>query len=544
VTSILILAIFFAQQSAPPEKCTLSGTVVDSVTGLPLGKVEIVAEHVGGNDPGASTTTEARGNFLLVDIDPGRYRLAAKRSGYLDMHYGAKRSSGTGSTLTVTAGQKTENLQIRMTPFGVIAGTVRDSDGEPMTDAHVVLYTASYDAGRRRIRQDFDAATDDLGQFRIANLPSGKYYVSAVPGSRNESPPKVDHSAKSDTQPEARITTFYPGTADPSIARLVEVAVGARVTGVDIALIRSRLYRISAHIDAPKGLDVSAALSYSVDGFGGVGNSRLVDNSGDVEIAGVPPGSYLLRFSVSDPQKPFDGVIIMSGGERCDGSVALSVDHSDVEGLQLAAPGCADVTGHVTIKGAKPSDSAGGFTWVELDPGVGVGNGSVFLRADGTFGIHCAPGRHTLRFTGLPGPRGLYVESIRSGDQDVLRNGFTTSGSEHIELEIVLASDGGRVEGVVSDADDKPVMGATVVLIPSDPALRAWPDFSGEGVTDQSGHFELKNAAPGEYKLFAWDDIEENSWFDPGVLKDYEAKGEPVTVKAKDSQTVKLHVIP
>ena len=96
----------------------------------------------------------------------------------------------------------------------------------------------------------------------------------------------------------------------------------------------------------------------------------------------------------------------------------------------------------------------------------------------------------------------------------------------------------------MSDADDQPVLGATVVLVPNDPALRARFDFIKDTVTDQAGHFDLKNAAPGEYKLFAWVDIEPGSWFDPDVLRDYEAKGEPVTVKAKDSQSLKLHVIP
>ena len=101
------------------------------------------------------------------------------------------------------------------------------------------------------------------------------------------------------------------------------------------------------------------------------------------------------------------------------------------------------------------------------------------------------------------------------------------NGSEHIELDVVLASDGGQVEGVVSDANDKPVLGATVVLIPNDAALRTRFDYTRDAVTDQAGHFELKGVAPGEYKLFAWDDIEESSWFDPDVLRGYEAKGKP-----------------
>jgi len=62
----LLLAFFLAAQDKPPEKCTLSGTVVSSVSGEPLNHVEVFAEPVsGGTD--ATTTTDDKGNFTLVD---------------------------------------------------------------------------------------------------------------------------------------------------------------------------------------------------------------------------------------------------------------------------------------------------------------------------------------------------------------------------------------------------------------------------------------------------------------------------------------------
>jgi hypothetical protein len=541
MTPVLILALFLAQQTVPlPEKCTLSGTVVDALTGLPLAKAEVVAEHVGGHDPGASTTTDAKGHFLVVEIDPGQYRLAAKRSGYLETHYGAKRSSGGGSTLTLTAGQKIEEIQVKLTPFGVIAGTVRDSDGEPMADVTVDLQTVSYSAGRRRVRGYDSTGTDDLGQYRIANLEPGKYYISAVAQSRGGNlRSAVDHSAKSDNPPEFPIRTFYPGTADPSSARPIELAAGARVTGVDIEFIRSPVHKVAVHIDAPKGLVVSASLGYSADGFDSVGTSRPVGTGGDVEITGVPSGSYLMRISATEPGKPFDGTIDLFGRNGCSVSVPLSVGRDDVAGLRVAAAGCAEITGHVTFEGDKKPQPCG-VDCVAFDDGLQ--DQSAFLKPDGSFRILLSPGHDSIDLAGMQ--NGFYVRSIRSGNQDVLRNGFTASSSEHIELEVALAADGGEIEGVVSDADDKPVMGATVVLIPNDLQLRSRLDYTRKSVTDQSGHFELKNAAPGGYKLFAWDDIEDSSWFDPDVLKSYEAKGEPVFVKGKDSQTVKLHLIP
>ena len=313
MTPALILALFLAQQTVqPPERCTLSGTVVDALTGLPLARVEVVAEHVGGHDPGASTTTDANGNFLMIEIEPGQYRLAGKRNGYLETHYGAKRPTGGGSTLTLTKGQKMEDLQLKLTPFGVIAGTIRDSDGEPMADVTVDIETgARYAAGRRRVQGYDTTSTDDLGQYRIANLEPGQYYVSAVAQSRGGgSPSAVDHSAKSESPPEFPIRTFYPGTADPSTARPIELAAGARITGVDIAFIRSPVHKVAVHIDGPKGFVANASLSYSTEGFDDVGIPRTLNKGGDVEITGVPPGSYVMRVSARRARtKPFGGTI-------------------------------------------------------------------------------------------------------------------------------------------------------------------------------------------------------------------------------------------
>jgi hypothetical protein len=116
----------------------------------------------------------------------------------------------------------------------------------------------------------------------------------------------------------------------------------------------------------------------------------------------------------------------------------------------------------------------------------------VTLRPDGSFKTGLSAGANNIDLSHITTEKGLYIKSIRSGNQDVLRNGFAAAASEHVDLQVVLASDGGRIEGAVSDEDVKPITGATVVPIPNDPALRARFDFTRDAVTDQSGHFELK----------------------------------------------------
>jgi hypothetical protein len=60
----------------------------------------------------------------------------------------------------------------------------------------------------------------------------------------------------------------------------------------------------------------------------------------------------------------------------------------------------------------------------------------------------------------------------------------------------------------------------------------------------------LKGVAPGDYKLFAFENIEKDTWLDPDVLRGYESQGAPVNVRpgdpnAKESpaQTVDLKLL-
>ena len=71
-------------------------------------------------------------------------------------------------------------------------------------------------------------------------------------------------------------------------------------------------------------------------------------------------------------------------------------------------------------------------------------------------------------------------------------------------------------------------------------AAEAWPS----GTSDQHGGFELRGIAPGDYKIFSWDEVESNAWQDPEFLKPYEDKGEKISVDAGDQKTINLKVIP
>jgi len=153
-----------------------------------------------------------------------------------------------------------------------------------------------------------------------------------------------------------------------------------------------------------------------------------------------------------------------------------------------------------------------------------------------------SPGRYIVNLQGGAYERDFYIKSMRSGKVDVFRDGLIVTDSGAPPLKIVLSSGGGSMEGVVLDEDKQPVEGASVLLVP-DPARREREDLFKSGTTDQFGRYRFQAIAPGDYKLFAWEDVEPEAWHDPQFLKEFEKHGEPVTVRPNAHVTSELRLI-
>lgn len=93
------------------------------------------------------------------------------------MFNGSHRPIGKGSLIALKAGQNLTRLTFSVIPLGVISGTVRDPDSEPLQGIRVDVFRRGYRSGRKTWRYRGDSTTDDLGQFRISELGPGIYCV-------------------------------------------------------------------------------------------------------------------------------------------------------------------------------------------------------------------------------------------------------------------------------------------------------------------------------------------------------------------------------
>jgi 5-hydroxyisourate hydrolase-like protein (transthyretin family) len=515
----LFCAMLLCAQNGPAEKCSVSGAVVDSVTGQPLAKAQVRLQRVPHDAPDSGTATNAEGKFAMAGIEPGTYRLRASRNGYQGMFLGARRADSTGTTLTLSAGQDVTGLKITLQAYAVIAGTIRDSDGEALVGTSVQAFRWHFIGNKRRLLSESSVHTDDLGQYRIAELRPGKYLLRADP---RPSTDMVDRTAGEKHRQEFDSPAYFPGVADWTAAVPVELAVGARMNGVDITVRRSPMFHIAGDVVMAQGVeglprDVRLREVKGDAMFIGPDTGTGLRPDGTFLFRNAAPGTYRVQAFVETQQRLSVGLAV------------VVVRDTDIDGVEVVVRPGVEVTGHVRMEG-KSDDAVVVFDSAE---------NSLWSRVQGsehTYAVNLPPGKYTL---GLG--RGAHLEHAWLGSTDILTEGLTVGESGKLQLELVACAELGQVAGTAVTANGEPAAGATVVLVP-EPRFREQTQRFQDAATDQHGRFLIKEIPPGEYKVLAFEDVEDGIWFDPDFLKKYEKAGEAVTIHAKQTESMKVTI--
>jgi len=154
------------------------------------------------------------------------------------------------------------------------------------------------------------------------------------------------------------------------------------------------------------------------------------------------------------------------------------------------------------------------------------------------------PGDSRVSVSGIPA--NTYVKSIRLGPFDVMSDGLHLAGAPENPLEVLLATDGGTVNGTVlkTQGQQESFTNAVVALVPELPSLRRRAEFYQSANTDAKGAFKFQNIPPGDYKLFVWEFAPDMAWQNAEFIRAYESSGKPIRVNENSKQDVTLTAIP
>lgn len=503
------------QQSQSTARRTASGTVVNSVTGEPIGRALV---RVNGPES-RSGFTGSDGRFEIPNVPEGNVYLTAQKPGYFDLGSlsGPQRGFPSPSAML---GPATGDMILKLAPEAKIRGRVLDKTGEPIESLSIQLLARIVVEGRKQWQVRGQATTDDAGTYLLDDLLPGEYAIHTLSLGSDGASDLPANSESSEVFPP----TYYPSAPDRSSVQPLELKPGQELA-IDLNLSPVAGFGVSGVVVGgrpPLSVMCEDAdgqpLSYSVGG---------VDfRTGKFRLSGIPPGSWTLHASTQSGQEG-----------AAEAEQAIEVSSSDIKGLVLQLQPLPSIDVHVE----RESRTQG-------PPPVVVSLASVDGNQMRNRFASQAPG-------GVPGslsvqgiPPGAYrvsaraannsecIGSVMSGNSDLTREELTVSaGSQASPIEVTLRNDCASISGIVHSSAEQPGMSSVVVL--SDSPLKPPGTF----VTGNDGKFFIPNLTPGEYRLFAFTDISDLEYANPEALRDF--TGQDITVGPNEKANVQLDLI-
>jgi len=552
LTVVLGVGARFSQaqsaEAAQPTRAVVAGMVTKDPGSEPLKKalIELIAESQsdGGN---YTALTAADGSFRIENVVPGRYRLFVERTGYQEIDRHRRRTEGR--LFTLSPGQEMKDVVIRLQAAAVVEGRVTDEDGDPMPEAQVAVLRQTFVAGRSHWEQAGAERTNDLGEYRIAGLAAGSYFVSVTPPpdfrslieTTGNAPAAIHGTTAADKPaPSAYQTTYYPGTRDRGQAAPIQLHAGDDFP-VSFSLTPGLSLTIRGSVvNLPPG--ATAAIMLQSKDFNLALNGAEMHKDGSFEIRDVSPGAYTILATVDNFALPMMA------------RQSLQITES-VEGIRLAPQIGGTIRGRLQMEtgGKARPDASQMFLLLRSadgddDPVGSITGGEGFstlahVNADGSCEWKNVPaGHYSVQISDTSAMPDWFLKSVAAGGREAVDSGFSVSGGV-TALTLLASSNGAITEGVATNQQDEPLSNAVVVAVPEQ-RFRGHPEHYRKVVTDQSGRFTLRGLPPGDYTIFAWESVDGEAYYNPEFLKSYEGQGRPVHLQEGRHASLTLKAIP
>jgi len=537
--SLILVPIAGAIQASPPEQAStpsIQGKVLKEPDGQPIRKANV--QLYGRKRPTGSNysaISDAQGQFTIDGVQPGQYVVVVERPGFVQ--------SNRRITISVEPASGKNDLILHMQPAAVITGKIADLDGDPIGGVSVTATRAGSMGAERNSRNYGNAATNDLGEFRISDLRAGRYKITASPPPT--SPPPGLKENKNGKDPSILLTTHYPGVLDEDQAVAVEIHAGGE-TRINFGLLTGRAYRVSGSVTGVPSQGGMAQIMLQAKGRGGLQVApQELGEGGRFEFANVLPGSYVARLIMVTFEGGQPAIRMLRLGQP------IEVSNAHVEGLRLQPEAGGQVRGKFSL------DTGQKFNWTQLSVTlVSVEEQGAQLveeramdlptssnvNSDGTFELKNVPGGNyqllvVARSNDLPD---YITKSVHLDGRDVADSGFPILPQTF--LEVVISANGASITGRVVDGNGQPIANATVVDVPS-AEHRTRSDLFQRDTTDESGHFSLRGLNPGKYTVLAFEELQEDVR-QPDFMKSYGTRGEIVQLDEGTRKNVVLKLIP
>jgi hypothetical protein len=474
--------------------------------------------------------TDFNGRFVFQGVAPGRYRLRVTKGGFIRQEYPRSAMGAPGFPIDLAPGQELRNIVFRLDPAPTMSGVIRDDANAPVANVVVQALRRGYDArGNRTLSLTASAKTDDRGAYRIYWLDPGEYFVSAMPSP----PPQNVATARF---PAVVSPTYFPGFPAVDDAKPVRLELGRDANGIDFRLTQQIIGPVQgAAISLATGRFTVAAITLAAaEDAAGVARFQTRSTNtvqgfsrNNYSIPSVAPGSYILS-AVSENEQASKRILVKASGLVAD--------------LELG-PGVV-VRGRLEIASNTATDLRASRVLLEEVDTALPSPAPVTVALDGSFVVPAVqPGYYSVNVVSLPGD--LYVRTVSFAGLNVLEKPMALAygSGDSGQLSIQIATDGGRLAGAVYDGNNALFAGAQVTLVPEG-SNRMRLDHYRAAVSGPDGAFTIPGIVPGDYRLFAWENLEPNAYLNVEFMRSYLDLGTLLRVDPGQTRSVPLRLIP
>jgi 5-hydroxyisourate hydrolase-like protein (transthyretin family) len=541
--AIVLTSVVAAQNpqtiEQPKPLGKISGVVTRADTGRPIENATIrLIRWEGGLGQFVPTKgTDAAGRFLFEGLVAGSYSLMFAAERFVSLQFGQATPQETERRVELKDGEHFDKADISLPPTTAIEGRLLDEFGDPVPGIRVQPALVQFIGGKRRLVPAGSGSvpsrpTDDLGRFRIFNMPPGDYYLVAVAG-----------PFAGPDDPSGFALTYFPGTAVPTEATPVRLELGKDLSGLAFQLTPAPMATISGVMTDEAGKPLAGSIRFLATSGGDVRSLIMagvaVGADGAFTFRNVAPGTYVIQAFAR-----------VAGGEGNLGSmpfgslpVTVSAGGDDLTNLQLKLPPPPVARGRIVFDGDGPPPrrvivSPSQINFASAPAGGGPPN--TVTREDWTFQVNNMSGVRMVRVNVSPALWTL--KQVTLNGRDITDEPIDFSNGDVNGIEITLTSRGPVLNGSVTDAG-KPSSNCTVVVFSNDATKWIFPSrYFSQVRPGPNGEFQIGGLPPGDYLALALPSVQGTDWQDPEFLKQHLGAATHFSLSEGGTQTIALKV--
>ncbi len=263
----LVTTLAALSQTVPP----FSGAVTESHSPAPLRGARIKVRIPGAARLSADLETGSTGQFqAAAPLPPGDYQLEVSKPNHTAAH------------LTVRL-PLPQPLSIELVRLGALSGRVLDHQNRPLPGALIVPFEVTGEGDSLRYlpaRNGLGAQTNIFGNYRLFNLPPGRYVI-AVTWASFYGPASPGAGAN-----------FFPLTGAP---RTFPIVSGSTYSGIDFVIPDQPLFHLAGKITGLQAGDRSTVALIRPDHPALAVALTRANPDGTFRFESVPAGAYELR---------------------------------------------------------------------------------------------------------------------------------------------------------------------------------------------------------------------------------------------------------